>query len=172
MTKFATSTDRDANRVPLVGDYPFRTKRSITFTGAAGSNTWGDDGGTLDGGVIFTVTGLVTMKLIAACTTLLDSDGAATLSVGITGATAIFLPVETATQIDAGQIWVNDASNVTYIDIGLESATTGNLPEYLLNGNDIIMTIAGGANVTAGTLDFYALWKPISDDVSVVATTT
>jgi len=172
MSTFAEAVDRDANRVPVAGEYPFRTKRSITFTGAAGSNTWGDDGGTLDGGVMFTVTGVVQIKIIAVCNTLLDSDGAATLSVGITGATAIFLPVETATQIDAGQLWVNDAANVTYIDVGLESAATGNVPEYILNGNDIIMTIAGGANVTAGQIDFYALWKPISDDGSVVATTT
>ena len=115
---------------------------------------------------------VVLIKIIAVCTTLLDSDGAATLSLGISGDTAIFLPVETATQIDAGQLWVNDASNVTYIIAGEEAAAIDNIPEYLLNGNDLILTIAGAANVTAGVLDFYALWKPISDDGSVVATTT
>ena|SRR3990167_547803 len=171
MSNFADSIDRDANRVPLTGSYPFRTKRTITFAGAT-TNAWGDDGGTLDGGVVFTVTGVVLIKIIAVCTTLLDSDGAATLSLGISGDTAIFLPVETATQIDAGQLWVNDASNVTYIIAGEEAAAIDNIPEYLLNGNDLILTIAGAANVTAGVLDFYALWKPISDDGSVVATTT
>jgi len=172
MTKFATSTDRDANRVPVIGDFPFRTKRQITFTGAAGSNTWGDDGGTLDGGAIFTVTGLVLVKMLAACPTLLDSDGAATISVGISGATAIFLPVETATQVDAGQLWVNNAANAAYAVWGEEAAAADNFPEYLLYGQDIILTVAGGANVTAGVLDFYALWRPISDDGDIVATIT
>ena len=172
MTAFADSMDRDANRAPLTGDFPFRTKRTITFTGAAGSNTWGDDGGTLDGGAIFTVTGVVLVKMFAACPTLLDTDGAATLAVGIAGATTIFLPTETATQIDAGQFWINNAANAAYAVWGEEAAAADNFPEYLLYGQDIILTVAGGANVTAGVLDFYALWKPISDDGSVVATTT
>jgi len=171
MSSFAASQDRDGNRQLLNGDFPFRTKRTITFAGAT-TNAWGDDGGTLDGGVVYTVTGLVVVKIIAACSTLLDSDGAATLSLGITGDTAIFLPVETATQIDAGQVWVNDAANATYIIVGEEAAAIDNVPEYLLNGNDIILTIAGAANVTSGVIDFYALWKPISDDGSIVATTT
>src|SRR3990167_5202143 len=163
MTRFAASMDRDANHVPLTGDFPFRTKRTITFTGAAGSNTWGDDGGTLDGAAIYTVTGVVLFKMFAACTTLLDSDGAATLAVGIAGATTLFLPTETATQIDAGQFWINNAANADYATWGEEAAAADNFPEILLNGQDIIMTVAGGANVTAGVLDFDALWKPISD---------
>ena len=156
MSSFEAVMDRDGNRQILTGDFPFRTKRTITFAGAT-TNAWGDDGGTLDGGVVYTVTGLVVVKIIAACTTLLDSDGAATLSLGITGDTAIFLPVETATQIDAGQVWVNDAANATYIIVGEEAAAIDNVPEYLLNGNDIILTIAGAANVTSGVIDFYAL---------------
>src|SRR3990167_6411845 len=170
MSNFDAVMDRDGNRQVLTGDFPFRTKRTITFLGGT-TNAWGDDGGTLDGGVVYTVTGLVSIKVIARCTTLLDSDGAATLSLGITGDTAIFMPVETATQIDADQLWVNDAANATYIIVGEEAAAIDNVPEYLLNGNDLILTIAGAANVTSGVIDFYALWKPISDDGSIVATT-
>lgn len=169
--KYSVSADRDANRTAFGGPFPCTVKRTITFLGAT-TNAWGDDGGTLDGGAIYTVTGLVMVRLMAVCTTLLDSDGAATLSVGITGDTAIFMPVETATQVDAGQIWINDAANAAYAIIGEESAAADNLPEYLLNGNDIILTIAGGANVTAGVLDFYCQYRPVSSDASIVATTT
>src|SRR4030043_816840 len=171
MATITSTFYRDANRVPITTD-GIITKRTITFTGAAGSNTWGDDGGTLDGGALFTVTGLIYCKLIAVCKTLLDSDGAATISIGTADSATLFMPAETATQIDAEQIWFNDAGNATYGIIGAESAAAGNLPEYALNGNDIILTVAGAANVTAGVLDFYLLWQPISDDASVVATTT
>jgi hypothetical protein len=168
MSKFEASMDRDANFQVIGGDYPFRAKKAVTFTGAAGSNTWGDDGGTLDGAALFTVTGIVKVKMFAACPTLLDSDGAATLAVGIAGATTLFLPTETATQIDAGQFWINNAANAAYAVWGEEAAAADNFPEYLLYGQDIILTVAGGANVTAGVLDFYILWKPISDDGNVV----
>src|SRR3990167_10517548 len=171
MSKFDASMDRDGNFQVLTGSYPFRTKRTITFAGAT-TNAWGDDGGTLDGGVIYTVTGLIFVKLIAACTTLLDSDGAASLAIGITGDTAIFMPAETATQIDAGQIWFNDAANAAYGIIGEEAAAADNLPEYALSGNDIILTVAGGANVTSGVLDFYCQYRPVGSSSSIVATTT
>ncbi len=171
MSRFDASMDRDDNRQVITGEWPFRTKRSITFLGGT-TNAWGDDGGTLDGGALYTVTGVVYAKLIAACTTSLDSDGAATIAVGITGATTIFMPTETATQVDAGQIWVNDAANGTYIISGEEAAAADNIPEYLIDGVNIILTVAGGANVTAGVLDFYCFWKPVSDDAAIVETTT
>ena len=167
--KFADSMDRDANYQPLTGSYPYRTKRTITFAGAT-TNAWGHDGGALDGAAIFTVTGLVFAKLIAVCTTSL-TGALATAEVGITGSTAIFMPTETATDIDAGQIWLNDAANATYAIIGEEQAAADNLPEYALCGNNIILTV-GTANIEAGVLDFYCLWKPISDDASIIATTT
>ena len=64
MSTFDDAMDRDANRVPLTGDYPFRTKRTIEFAGAT-TDAWGNDGGALDDSAIFTVTGLVQVKLIA-----------------------------------------------------------------------------------------------------------
>lgn len=169
MTTFADSMDRDANRVPLTGDYPFRTKRTITFAGAT-ADAWGNDGGALDGAAIFTVTGLVQIKAIAEVTT--DLTGAsATLAVGISGATTIFMTTETGTDLDAGNVWLNDATQAAYYIVGEEQAAIDNWPEYVLNGQDIILTVAGGANVETGVIDFFALWKPLSDDGSVVATT-
>jgi hypothetical protein len=168
MAQIASSFSRDGNRVPIWTD-GIITKRTITFAGAT-TNAWGNDGGTLDGAAIYTVTGLVFCKLIAACTTSL-TGGTSTIEVGITGATAIFMPTETSTQIDSGQIWFNDAGNATYGIIGAESAAAGNLPEYALNGNDIILTVKT-ADTETGVLDFYCIWRPISSDGDVVATTT
>lgn len=159
---------RDANRVPIWSN-GIVTKRTITFAGAT-AGAWGNDGGALDGAAIFTVTGLVFVQLIADCDTSL-TGASATIEVGITGDTAIFMPTETATQIDAGQIWLNDAGNAAYGIIGAEEAAAGNLPLYALNGNDIILTVKT-ADVETGVLNFYAIWVPISEDGNIAATTT
>ena len=120
MTKFETAQDRDANFVPLSGDFPFRTKKSITFAGAT-TNAWGDDGGTLDGGAIFTVTGVVQIKILGEVTTNL-AGGGALIEVGISGDTAIFMPQETETNLDAGMIWLNEGTPAAYYIIGEEEA--------------------------------------------------
>jgi hypothetical protein len=155
---------RDDNFVPIQTE-GLVTKKTITFLGGT-TDAWGDDSGALDGGVVFTVTGLVFARVLATCSTSLEG-ATATIEVGISGDTAIFLPTETATQIDAGQIWVNDAANGTYIIVGEEEAAADNLPKYLLNGNDIILTVKT-SNVTAGVLDLYCIWTPISEDGSVI----
>jgi len=154
---------RDANRVPITNE-GLITKKSVTFTGAT-TNAWGDDGGSLDGAAIFTVTGVVIARLLAVCTTSLTGD-TSTLEAGISGDTAIFLPLETCTTIDAGHIWLNDGTPAAYYIIGEEEAAADNLPKYILNGNDIILTVKT-ANVTAGVLDFYCIWNPISSDGAV-----
>jgi hypothetical protein len=156
---------RDGNRVPIT-NAGIITKKSVTFAGAT-ADTWGNDGGALDGGVLFTVTGLVKVQLIAVCN--VDCTGAgSTDEVGITGATAIFMPITTMTSLDAGMIWLNNATPATYFISGEAVAAADNFPEYLLNGNDIIMTTKT-ANTTAGQVDFYCIWTPLSIDGNVVA---
>ena len=163
MSAFADSMDRDGNHIPLTGEYPYRTKHTITFAGAT-TNAWGDDGGTLDGGAIFTVTGAIQCKLIGVCTT--DLAGGATVEVGISGATAIFCAQITDTTLDAGEFYINDTTPASYFIVGEENAAADNVPEYILNGNDIILTTTT-TNTTSGVVDFYLLWKPLSDDASV-----
>lgn len=164
MTQFDAVQDIDGQGKVLRSDFAFRTKKTITFAGAT-TNAWGDDGGTRDGGAIFTVTGLVKCQVLGEVTTNLA--GGATLEVGIAGATAIFLPQETDTDLDAGNIWLNDATAAAHYIIGEEQAAADNLPIYLLNGQDIILTVSGGANTTSGVIDFFALWSPISDDGAI-----
>ena len=167
MAIITSSFYRDANSVPIQID-GFIEKRTVTFDGAT-TDAWGNDGGALDGGVLFTVTGLVKCQLIAKCTT--DCTGAgSTNEVGITGATAIFMPITTMTALDDGEIWLNNATPATYYISGESTAAADNLPEYILNGNDIIMTTKT-ANTDAGVVDFYLIWSPLSDNASVEATT-
>ena len=156
---------RDGNFVPIINE-GIITKRSVTFAGGT-ADAWGDDGGALDGGVLFTVTGLVFARLIGRCTVSLD--GGATLEVGITGATAILGKQITDTGLDAGQIYLNETP-ATYFVVGEEQAAADNFPTYILNGNDIILTTTT-TNTTSGAIDFYCLWTPISEDGNVVATT-
>lgn len=163
MAQIAESFYLDANHKPIT-NLGLITKKTITFAGLT-ADAWGNDAGALDGAAVYTVTGLVQAQVLAVCTTSL-TGASATIEVGITGDTAIFMPIETATQIDTGQIWVNDAANGTYIILGAETAATGNLPLYLLNGNDIILTVKT-ADVETGVLDFYVIWNPISSDGAV-----
>ena len=156
---------RDGNRVPIT-NAGIITKKSETFAGAT-ADAWGNDGGALDGGVLFTVTGLVKVQLIAVCN--VDCTGAeSTDEVGITGATAIFMPTTTMTNLDVGEIWLNNATPATYYISGEAVAAADNFPEYILNGNDIIMTTKT-ANTEAGQVDFYCIWTPLSTDASIVA---
>jgi hypothetical protein len=159
---------RDGNSVPITTE-GIITKRSITFLGGT-ADAWGNDGGALDGAALFTVTGMIKCKLIAVCGTSATGVGS-TDEVGIAGATAIFMPITTMTDLDAGMIWLNNATPATYFISGEQQAAADNLPEYILNGNDIILTTKT-ANTEAGQVDFYLIWSPLSDDASVVATTT
>ena len=49
----------------------------------------------------------------------------------------------------------------------MKGVNMDNFPEYALNGQDIIMTIAGAANIESGVIDYYCIWVPWSTDASV-----
>jgi len=102
----------------------------------------------LDDSAIFTATGLVVAQVLGVCTTTLTGD-TATIEVGISDNTALFMPTETATQIEEGTLWVNNADNPSYFILGEQEAATDNLPKYLLLNWDILLHITT-ANVTAG----------------------
>jgi hypothetical protein len=117
-------------------------------TGATGAHT------------LYTVTGDVMVSVWGACKTNLA--GAATIEVGIAGNTAsILAQIADATNLDAGENWV-DATPETV------SAIPGTF--LLNNGADVILTI-GSTAVTAGVVDFYCAFRPLSSGADVVATT-
>src|SRR3990167_183259 len=168
MPTIPSSFSRDANRVPVWTD-GLITKKTITCAGAT-ADAWGNDGGALDAGVIFTVTGVVRARVFGICTTNLAGSG--THAVGIAGDTAIYLPAEAALDINSGDFVINNATVTTHPILGEQAAAADNFPEYALNGQDIIMTIAGGADIESGVIDYYCIWVQWSTDGDVVAGTS
>jgi hypothetical protein len=130
-----------------------------------GNYNFTDDTGAQGAYTIFTVTGDVTVKsVLGICDVALTSGGAATIELGVAGDTAAIIAQTTATDLILNEVW-RDATPTTT----LEPMTAGTELGYIVSaGQDIIFTI-GGADLTAGDIDFYALWRPLSSDSNVVA---
>jgi len=150
MSSFDAAIDRDANRQIIPSNESFKLESTWTFTsattGAVGVHT------------LFTVTGNVLITVFGICDTDLTSGGAATISVGVTGNTAALIASTAATDLDDGEIWVDSTPAV-----GVEALPSS----FIVNdGADIILTI-GTAALTGGVVDFYCLWRPLSEDGKV-----
>lgn len=131
-------------------------KKSLTFDGGAGTGATGTVS-------LFTVTGLVKMRVFGKCTTLLASDaapGGATVEVGIAGTVNKYIAQTTAENVDAGEIW-HDATP----DIVDELDSVSGF--HINNGADIILTIATD-DVVSGAIDFICEWYPLEDGATVV----
>lgn len=133
----------------------FATK-TITFTGAANLGAVGTV-------PLFTVTGeIIVVALVPWCQTDLTEAGAtATLALGVTGSTALFIAATTATGIDAGEFWVS--TTPTANGIALPAA----LKDIVITDN-IIGTVAAQA-VNGGVLRLDLLWIPLSSNAAVAA---
>ena len=140
---------------------PLRCEKEITFDGAT-EHAWGNNGGALDGGAVFTVTGTVRVRVFAVVET--DLTGAVSIELGVTGATAVLIAqCADATGMDKGEIW-HDAT----VDAKVELATVA--PEKIIgDGMDMLLNVGG--NVTAGVLRFIVAWMPLSANGSVVPST-
>ena len=154
MSSYAdASQDIDANRKVISSNEAFRLESTWTFvtgtTGATGAHT------------LFTVTGNVLVQVFGVCDTSLT--GAATVEVGVASNTAqLIAQIANATTLDDGDVYVDADTEV--------GAGTIPHPQVLNDGADIIMTI-GSTAVTAGVVDFYCLWRPLSADGNVTVTT-
>lgn len=158
MTAFQASLDLDANGRVIGGFLPFTTSNRITFAGGT-TDAIGDDGGALDPFTIFTVTGDVEVYVTGMVKTTLV--GAATLEIGIANNTAILIAqVADATTLAVNEYW-HDATSVL---------AEGFTPQIhgIGGGLDIIGTV-GTTNITAGVIDFYCRWRPLSTDGLVEA---
>lgn len=152
------------NGAPVVDlRYSLPVEKSMTFAGGT-TNDPGDFDGTGNPANLFTVKGLCLLEVTGIVTSTLV--GAATIEVGISGATTAFLAqVADATSLAAGEIW-HDATP----DSKVEASTV--LAQQLINGGtagvNVIQTI-GTANITAGAITYVAHWYPLQEGSSVVA---
>lgn len=150
--------DLDNQGKPLYGLTPIVTKKTMTFAGAT-TNDPGDYDGTGNPATLFTVTGDIIVDVIGICKTTLV--GAATLEVGVTDATAAILAqIANATTLAVNEAW-HDATP------SLAEAYTPSI-HIIGGGLDIIQTV-GSANITAGVIDYYAFWRPLSSNGLLVA---
>lgn len=154
---------RDVNNQPHFTLDSFNVEKCAPTAFAGGTtDARGDDGGANDPFTLFTVTGDVLVRIFGVCT--VDLAGAtATLEVGVTGNTAALIAQTTATDIDVGDIW-ND--NAPALGTDVLANLTG--PHIIVNGLDIIETV-GTANITSGNVYYVCLWRPLSRDGKVVS---
>lgn len=156
--KYDSALDIDGNFKAFGGHFPFKTTKRITFDGGT-TGAIGDDGGAQDPFTIFTVTGDVVAQVFGVCK--LDLVGSGTIAIGTLGDTTGFITTTTGTALDAGLGWVDNSPGAIKTLPYHEGRLIG-------NGADIIGTI-GTADITAGIVDLYCLWKPLSSDGNVVA---
>lgn len=149
MTTNNSAFTRDANYVPIT-NMGLVASKALTFDGTIGA---------VGSSTLFTVTGTVVVRVFGVCG--LTLVGAATLEVGITGATSIILAqIADATTLATDEIYT-DATPTTKVE-----AIPGQL--IIGAGQDILQKI-GSAAITAGQLTYYCLWSPISSDGNVEA---
>lgn len=141
---------------PMDGGKWNACSKSITYvagtTGAIATST------------LFTVTGVVRVRIVALCGTTLTSGGSPTIEVGTAITTAGLLPqVANATGIAAGELWhMQDGT----VDASVEAESTAFITKVV--SQNIAQKIAS-ATVTAGVLTYYCFWQPLSPDGTVVA---
>lgn len=144
----------DANYKVISSNEAFLLESTWTFvdttTGATGSHT------------LFTVTGNVLVSVFGICDTGLTGAGGE-FEVGVTGNTAgLIAQIADLEDLDDGDI---------YIDATPEVGVAAVPSTFILNdGLDILLKITTAA-VSAGVVDFYCLWRPLSSGASVTVTT-
>ena len=129
---------------------------------ARGNWNFTDDTGDTGAYTIFTVTGDVVLEVFGVCNTTL-TGATATIQLGVTGNTAVLIALTTGTDLLANEIWHDTTPTTT-----VEQIANTTRQFIVTNGQDAILTIATAA-LTAGDIDFYALWRPLSTDGNVVA---
>jgi hypothetical protein len=85
------------------------------------------------------------------------------MELGTANNTAALIAQTTGTAIDANEVWQNATPT---LEVGAVLSTA----KPIANGADIVLTIATDT-ITAGVISFYVLWRPLSRDGNLTATT-
>lgn len=129
-----------------------RQSLSITFTGAANLGAVGNV-------PLFTTTGEVIVVYLVPFTVLTLAGATATLALGVTNSTALFIAATIATTLATGEFWTEATGGGTAnAGIALPAA----LKEIIISSN-IVGTVAT-ADITGGTLRLDAYYLPLSSD--------
>ena len=119
-----------------------------------------------DTAAVFTVTGNVMARAVGAvgATAITSTSGTTTLSLGTTADADALLPATTVDNSDfeIGDAWTDNNPE----DDASALSTTGWV--VISNGADIVLTRSVD-DLTAGELDLYVEWRPLSSDGAVVA---
>lgn len=132
--------------VPLI-----RLNKSIAFDGTAGNGATGTV-------TVYTITGQVqVVTFVPFCTeSLAEAAPTATIALGGTGSTSLFIAATTATDIDINEFWVDATPDANGIAVPVEEK------DIAITSN-IIATVAT-QNITDGTLRFDIAYFPLSVD--------
>jgi hypothetical protein len=136
------------------GDRPWLVRSDYDFavdTGAQAAYT------------VFTVTGEVLIHAVFGICEDAFTGAGALIELGVSGNTAVFVAQTTAADLIANEIWHDATPTATVENIDI----TG-LSFVVANGQDIDLLISGG-NVTAGKVNLYCIWSPLSATGNVVA---
>jgi len=153
-SSLATRTQLVQNNLGISAD----SSHHIAVTCDLGLLLWNTD----DPHEVFTVTGLVRVRLWQICTEDVAGAGAS-IQYGYAGATNGFIASTAAADLDIGELWY-DATPTTVID----ATATCMIFDYVINGLDIGYEITGAA-MTDGILVFHCVWEPLEAGATVVA---
>src|SRR3989337_3833111 len=134
--------------------YVRRTSKEITFTGAAGLGAVGNV-------PLFTVTGEVLVVYLVPYTvlTLTQALATATLALGVTNLTSLFIAATNAVNLLTGEFWTEATGGGT-ANAGI--AVPAALKDIAITSN-IVGTVATQA-VNGGTLRLEVYYLPLSSD--------
>jgi hypothetical protein len=113
---------------------------------------------------LFTVTGLVRMRIYAEVTTTGDdsSGNTANIQLGVENTTNAFIAATEVDDLTAGEIWYDATPTVVTDD------TSSVILDKIVNGEDVGYEITGEAAID-GVIVFHCVWEPLNSTGNVVA---
>lgn len=116
---------------------------------------------------VFTVTGVVRLRLWQIVTETVTSGGSPTIQYGFEGSTDAYLGATAHTSLTAGKIWYfGPAAAITAP--GPYASLTSAILDTIEYNSDIGYEILVAAT-TNGTIEFHCIWEPLTAGASVVA---